>query len=206
MGFKDLWNQTKKKIYETIDKGNSEIKKYGATIRMTLYGKPILGGFLTRQVFLQEDGILVLSSDFKEDDILINSLFGLEEDEEIYVITEISDIEEIKELNFEKKIYQYPCRKVKYRALNDVFTEETMGFAYHEMTKEQQETLNKIKKELEEKTLVVKEKKEICFKLWQYFTECISYRLPDHYVMHTFVKIADDYVYDFSSLLLKLCV
>ena len=206
MSFKEIWNQAKQKIYDTIDKGNSEIKKYGATIRMSIYSRPILGGFLTRQVFFEEDGILMLTTDLKEDDIGLNSIIGIENDDELYVVTRISDDEEIKELKQEQKTYQYPCHKIQYRSLNDVFTEQTMGFAYHEMSSSQQEILNKIKKELENKTFAVKEKKEICFRLCQYFTECIAYRLPDHYVMHAFVKIADDYIEDFSSLLLKLCV
>ena len=124
--------------------------------------------------------------------------------EDIYVVTEIDEEEYTEELIKDGKTYTYPCHIVKYRPLNDVFTEQTMGMEYRELTEAQHETLNKIKKVIETKSLAVQVKKDVCLKLWQYFTECISYQLKDHYVMETFVKIADDYVDDFSALLLKL--
>lgn len=102
----------------------------------------------------------MLTTDLKEDDIGLNSIIGIENDDELYVVTRISDDEEIKELKQEQKTYQYPCHKIQYRSLNDVFTEQTMGFAYHKMSSSQQETLNKIKKELENKTFAVKEKRK----------------------------------------------
>ena len=51
MSFKEIWNRAKQKIYDTIDKGNSEIKKYGATIRIFFYRIPIFGVFITLKFF-----------------------------------------------------------------------------------------------------------------------------------------------------------
>lgn len=204
MGFKDLLNQAKQKVKETIDKGNSEIKKYSATIKMSIYSKPILGSFVSKKVFQGDNELEIATEDFKNDDIVLKTIFKLGEDETIYVVTEIDTEEHIKELVVEDKTFSYPCYTVKYRPLNDVFTEETMAMPYQELTEVQHEILEKIQKEIEGRSLAATEKKEAITKLWQYFTECISYQLKDYYVIDTFVKIADDYVTDFSSYLLKL--
>ncbi|MDE6655488.1 MAG: hypothetical protein K2J85_00685 [Anaeroplasmataceae bacterium] len=204
MGFKEIWNQTKRKLYEAIEKGNSELKKYSAGIQMVLYSKPMLGGFVTKQVFEGERELFVPIDAFKDKDIIIHTIFKLQNKDDIYVVTKIDEEEYIEELTTEGKTYTYPCHIVKYRTLNDVFTEETMGMVYREFSQPQHDTLNLIRKEIEKKPFAVQVKKEACMKLWQYFTECISYQLKDHYVMETFVKIADDYVEDFSALLLKL--
>ncbi|MDE6415075.1 MAG: hypothetical protein K2K48_06635 [Anaeroplasmataceae bacterium] len=203
MGLKEAFNQAKQKIKKTIEKGNSELKRYSASFQMIIYSKPILGGFVTKQVFEGENQLYIPISSFKND-IAINTIFKLQNMEDIYVVTEIDEEEYTEELIKDGKTYTYPCHIVKYRPLNDVFTEQTMGMEYRELTEAQHETLNKIKKVIETKSLAVQVKKDVCLKLWQYFTECISYQLKDHYVMETFVKIADDYVDDFSALLLKL--
>ena len=54
----------------------------------------------------------MLTTDLKEDDIGLNSIIGIENDDELYVVTRISDDEEIKELKQEQKTYQYPCHKI----------------------------------------------------------------------------------------------
>ncbi|MDE5547352.1 MAG: hypothetical protein K2I88_07795 [Anaeroplasmataceae bacterium] len=203
MGIKEALNQAKQKIKKTIEKGDSELKRYSASFQMIIYSKPNLGGFVTKQVFEGEDQLYIPINSFKND-ILVHTIFKLQNKDDIYVVTEIDEEEYTEELIKDGKTYTYPCHIVKYRPLNDVFTEETMGMAYRELTQEQHETLNQIKKEIEKKSLVLQVKKDVCLKLWQYFTECISYQLKDHYVMETFVKIADDFVNDFSALLLKL--
>ena len=203
MGFKDVLNQAKQQIKKTIEKTDSEIKRYSASFQMIIYSKPIMGGFVTKQVFEREDQLYIPISSFKND-ILIHTIFKLQNKEDIFVVTEIDDNEYIEELTKDGKTYTYPCHIVKYRPLNDVFTEETMGMEYQELNQTQHDTLNYIKKKIDDRTLAVQAKKEVCLKLWQYFTECISYQLKDHYVMDAFVKIADDYVEDFSALLLKL--
>lgn len=204
MGFKDLFNQAKQKVKETIDKGNSEIKKSAATIKMSIYSKPALGGFGSARVFKGEDGLEMAVEDFKKDELALKTIFKLEDDENIYVVTEIESEEHIKELVVEDKTFTYPCYTVKYRPLNDVFTEETMSMPYQELTEVQHDLLEKMKKEIDGRPLVATEKKEAIEQLWQYFTECISYQLKDYFLTDTFVKIADDYVTDFSSYLLKL--
>lgn len=203
MGLKEAWNQAKNKLQKTIEKGNSELKRYSASFQMILYSKPILGGFVTKQVFEGEDQLYIPISSFKND-LAVHTIFKLQNKDDIYVITEIDSEEYVEELIMDGKTYTYPCHIVKYRPLNDVFTEETMGLEFHELSEVQHEILNQIKKELEQKAFAVQAKKDVCMKLWQYFTECISCQLKDHYVMETFVKIADDYVEDFSALLLKL--
>ena len=204
MGFKDLFNQAKQKVKETIDKGNSEIKKYSATVKMSIYSKPVLGTFVSKKVFQGENTLEIAVEDFKNDDIVLETIFKLSDDETVYVITEIEKEEHIKELVVDNKAFTYPCYTVKYRPLNDVFTEETMAMPYQELTEVQHDLLAKIQKEIEGRSLAAPEKKEAITKLWQYFTECISYKLKDYFVTDTFVKIADDYVTDFSSYLLKL--
>ncbi|MDE7263447.1 MAG: hypothetical protein K2N64_02130 [Anaeroplasmataceae bacterium] len=207
MGLKDLFNQAKQKLQETIEKGDSELKKFSATKQMEIISKPVLGGFSIKKVFFEENQVLFIPiSAYNENIIQIKTLFRLADDEEIYVITEINNEEYIKEIQTEEKKYTYPCYSVKYRLLSDVFTEETTHIPYKELSSVQYETLNLIKREIDNKAFVAQNKKEICNKLWQYFTECISYQLKDHYVMEAFVKIADDYVEDFSALLLKLFV
>lgn len=204
MGLKDFWTQAKQKLQDTIDKGNSELKKYSASAQMTIYSKPIFGGFVTKQVFEGEEELFVPTQAFKENAIELNTIFRLKEKNDIFVVTFIDTEEYIEELTTEGKTYQYPCHIVKYRLLSDVFTEETMHMSYQELTPLQHDTLNQIQKEIEEKSFVYSSKKEACQKLWQYFTECISYQQNTHYVLDTFVKIADDLVEDFSVLLLKL--
>lgn len=205
MGLKEFFNQAKQKLQETIEKGDSELKKYSATKQMEIISKPVLGGFSIKKVFLEENHqFYVPVAAFKEDLIQLNTLFRLAEDEEIYVVTQIDKEEYIKEIEADEKKYTYPCYCVKYRLLSDVFTEETTGIPYQELSPVQHDTLNQIQKKIENKPLAAQNKKDVCNKLWQYFTECISYQLKDHYVMETFVKIADDYVEDFSALLLKL--
>ena len=203
MGLKDLVNQAKKKVKETIDKGNYELKKHSAASKMLIYSRPVLGSFASKPVFKKDNFLELAVEDFKND-ISIKTIFKLEDDETIYVITEISEEEHIKELKVDEKTFEYPCYTVQYRPLSDVFTEETFGLPYQELSEVQHTTLEKIQKEIASRSLVASEKKEAISKLWQYFTECISYQLKDHYVMDAFVKIADDYVPDFSSYLLKL--
>lgn len=206
MSFKELFTQAKQKIYRTIEEGNRELKKYSASTRMTIYSKPILGGFITKQIFLEENSLLVLSTDFKDGDLQIHSIVKVDGNDDFLVVEKIAEEEEIKTLRIDGKSYSYPCHKIFCRSLNDVFTEETMGYSYRELTEVQQNTIMEIRKELEKRSFAVKEKKEACFSLWQYFTECISYQMFDHYIMHTFVLIAKDYVADFSNRLLKLFV
>lgn len=203
MGLKEAWNQAKNKLQKTIEKGNKELKRYSASFQMILYSKPILGGFLTKQVFEGEEQLYIPISSFK-DDITLHTIFKLQNKEDIYVVTQIDQEEYTEELILDGKTYTYPCYIVKYLPLSDVFTEETMGIESKELSPMQYEILNQIKNEIEQRTLAVQVKKDVCLKLWQYFTECISCGLKDHYVMETFVKIADDYVEDFSALLLKL--
>ena len=203
MGFKDLFNQAKQKVKETIDKGNHELKKHSATVKMSIYSKPVLGAFVSKQVFKEESSLLIAVEDIKED-VFLHTIFKLEEDEEVYVVTGILEEEQTKEVVVNEKVFTYPCYTLQYRLLSDVFTEETFGLPYQELTEAKHDILNKMQAEIQGKSFAATEKKEAISKLWQYFTECITYQLKDHYVLDTFVKIADDYVTDFSSLLLKL--
>lgn len=203
MGLKELFHQAKQKVKLTLDKGNQELKKYTSASSMILYSKPVFGGFVSKPVFLIEGELLIPIEDIKED-VNIHTLFKLKEDDEVYVVTEMDTHERVQEIIEEEKHFIYKCYTVKYRNLNDIFTEETMHMSYQELSSAQQEVLNHILDEIKQKPLAVASKKEACLKLWQYFTECIEYGLKDHYVMETFVKIADDYVPDFSAYLLKL--
>lgn len=192
-------------LKQVIDRGNKEISKYRISRRMTLYSKPILGGFLTKQVFLEDGRIYLTVEDFKND-ITVHSLFGIEGMDEIFVITKLEEELHKTEVKTEKTAYSYDCYEIKYNSLHDLFYEETQGLPVYSLTEEQNEILQRIYKEVETKLFIVREKKHIFFKLWPYFIECITLRLKQHYLLKTFVRIAEDCVEDFSNQLLTLFV
>ena len=205
MGTNSLIEKGKGWIKQVMDRGNKEISKYRISRRMTLYSKPILGGFLTKQVFLEEGRIYLPIEDFKND-ISVHGLFGLEGMDDIFVITNIEEELHKTELKTEKTTYHYDCYEIKYDSLHHLFYEETQGLPVYSLTEEQNEILQRIYKEVETKLFIAREKKDIFFRLWTYFIECITYRLKQHYLLKTFVRIAEDCVEDFSNLLLTLFV
>ncbi|MDE6947421.1 MAG: hypothetical protein K2P14_09580 [Anaeroplasmataceae bacterium] len=204
MSFKDIWNRAKDKFNEVVEKGNKEIKKYQVTKKVSIYSLPILGGFVSAHAFLEQNKLYLLVNEVEEKEIKEEMIIGLSLDPELYVIKKMIKEEHKKEVKEENKTYSYNCYEAELVKLNDYFLEQTNQLPYKELTVHQVELLQTIHKTIEEKGLAVKDKKEVALKLWQYFTECISYGLKDHFIMHTFSKIANDYIEDFSSYLLKL--
>lgn len=204
MGFKDFFSKAKTKLNETIEKGNKELARFQNTKCVTIYDKPVLGGFVFIRAFYEGNKLLIPVSSFERGELKINTIIGLDQDEEYYVIKEISEETILKEVKNENKSYEYECYEVSYDILNDVFTDEVDGLPCFELTKEQRNFLDALRKEIESNSLAMKGKKEFCLNLWQYFVECIEYRLKEHYVVFTFSRIANEYVKDFSSYIIKL--
>lgn len=204
MGFKDIFSKAKTKLNEAVEKGNKELAKFQNTKCVTIYDKPVLGGFVFIRAFYEGNKLLVPVTSFERGELKNKTIIGLDDDEEYYVITSISDEPLIKEVKNEEKTFTYECYEVTYAILNDEFTEEVDGLPFYELTKGQREILDAIRKEIDQKSLAMKGKKEFCLNLWQYFVECIEYRLRDHYIVFTFSRIANEYVSDFSSYLIKL--
>lgn len=203
MGFKDLVNKAKDKLQDAIEKGSSAISRLQNTKDVTVYSKPILGGFEKRKAFF-ENGKLLFPIENDDEPLEVKTIIGLEDDDEYYVITSISTDLVDKTITKDDKAFSYECKEVFYEVLNDEFTNDVDGLPFYDLTEQQEDVLNNIKKLIEAKNLAMKEKKEFCLNMWQFFTECIQYRLKDHYVMITFARIANEYVDDFSTYLLKL--
>lgn len=204
MGFKDLLDKTKKKINETIEKSNMSLKKFQNTKVVTIYSKPILGGFETKRAFYEDGKLLFPIDDFEENLIQENTIIGLDEDQEYYVIKTVDHNPIKKSVQLEKDSFIYDCYEVSYDILNDAFTEDVDGLPFYELTVEQEQLLNEIRKKIENYNLAMKSKKELCLHLWELFVECIEYRKKDHYIVITFSRIASEYVDDYATYLIKL--
>ena len=204
MGFKDLIDKTKKKLNETIEKSNMSIKKFQNTKLVTIYSKPVFGGFDTKRAFFEENKLLFPIEDFDDDLIQENTIIGLDEDQEYYVIQKIDKTIVQKIVQLEKDSFCYECYEVTYMILNDASTDDVDGLPFYELTVQQEELLNEIRKKIESYNLAMKSKKEFCLHLWELFVECIEYRKKDHYIVIAFSRIATEYVDDYATYLIKL--
>lgn len=204
MAIKDIFKKAKDKVNSVIEKGNSSLAKFNNTKFVKLYSMPIIGGFVCKRAFYEGDKLLFPTKSFIKEEVKVNTIIGLNEDSEYYVITKVNPEVVNKTIIDDDKEYTYECYEAEYGILNNVFTNEVDGLPFYDLTKEQEETLNEIRTLIESKQIIVKAKKDFCLNLWQYFTECIQYRLKNHYIMITFTKIASEYIEDFSTYLLRL--
>ncbi|MDE5715525.1 MAG: hypothetical protein K2I42_05265 [Anaeroplasmataceae bacterium] len=204
MGIKDVFSKAKTKVNEIVEKGNSSLTKLNNTKSVTFYSSPIVGGFIIKKAFYEEKKLLFPKENFNKNDIKKNAIIGLNDDLEYYVITWISEDTIIKEVEVNHKKYTYECYEVTYGILNDEFTNEVTGVPYTELTENQFEIMREIKTKIEAKSLAMKGKKEFCLNMWQYVIECIEYQLKDHYILICFAKIANEYIDDFSTYLIRL--
>ena len=204
MSFKSVLDKAKNKFNELVDRGNSELKKFQNTKEVILFSQPVLGGFTRKRAFYEEKKLLFPINQFDKDEIIIDTLIGLDEDKECYVITGLNEDPIIKEVKVEGKVFTYECYEATYEILNDAFTNDVDGLPFYELTVEQEKLLNALRIEIENNLLAMKEKKELCLELWKYFTECIQYHIKDHYVVIAFSRIAKEYVKDYPTYLIKL--
>ena len=204
MGLKNLFSKAKSKLNEAVEKGNSGLTKFSNTKNVTFYSSPVIGGFLIKKAFYEDDRLLFPKENFKPEDIKVHAIIGLNEDQEYYVITNVSETLVTKEVSTGGKTYTYSCYEVFYSILNDEFTNDVEGLPFYELTEKQHKALDQIKLKIEAKSLANPEKKEFVLNLWQYVTECIGYQLKEHYIMLCFAKIANEYVDDFSTYLIQL--
>lgn len=204
MGVKDVWSKAKEKAGKLIEKGNEELKKMTGTKAVVLYSKPVFGGFVSKRAFYEGDELWFPVADFDKEDIEANAIIGLDEDEEYYIISEITFDSVQKEIVKDDKVFSYECYVVKYQILNDYFTDEVEGLPFHDLTKQQSEILKEIRQKIENKSLAMKDKKEFCLNLWHFFQECIQYQLKAHPVVITFSRIASEYIDNYSDYLIKL--
>ncbi len=204
MSFKSIIDKAKNKFNEFIDKGNSELKKFQNTKDVILYSQPVLGGFVRKRAFYEDGKLLFPTNQFEKDEIICDTLIGLDDDKEYYVIRSLSPDPIIKEVKTLEKVFTYECYEATYEILNDSFTKDVDGLPFYELTVEKEKLLNDLRIEIENNPLALKEKKELCLELWKYFTECIQYNIKDHYVVIAFSRIAKEYVKDYSTYLIKL--
>ncbi len=204
MGFKDFVSKAKEKINGVLEKGNSELKKMQNTKYVTLYSRPVIGGFVNKKAFFEDDKLLFPTKDFDEESIAVNTIIGLDDDEEYYVITSLDKQITQKTITVEEKTYTYDCYVATYDILNDAFTNDVDGLPFYELTVEQEQILNDIREHIEQKGLAMKNKKDFCLNLWQFFVECIEYHQRDHYIVIAFSRIASEYVEDYSTYLIRL--
>lgn len=204
MGFKDFVSKTKDKLNQVLEKGNSELKKILNTKFVTLYSHPVVGGFVTKKAFFEDQKLLFPVNDFDEEDIQINTIIGLDQDEEYYVITSLNKEIVQKTIVVDDKSFTYDCYEASYDILNDAFTNDVDGLPFHELSEKQEKVLNEIKEKIEQRSLAMKSKKDFCLNLWQFFVECIEYQKKDHYIVIAFSRIASEYVEDYSTYLIEL--
>lgn len=204
MKIKEFMNKAIDKVEAVFDKGNAEIKKVMNTKEVVFFSHPIFGGFVSKRAFYEDKKLLFPISNLSNIEISENSIIGLDNDEEYYVITNFSKEIVIKEYEMDEKTYCYECYAVEYDILNDHFTDDVQNLPFCELSEEQEEVLETIKKEILEYSLTLKSKKEFCLNLWSFFKECVQYRIKDHYIVVAFSRIANEYVEDYPALLLKL--
>ena len=204
MSIKNILSQAKNKLEKVIEKGSSEIRRFFNTKYIKIYSKPVLGGFKSEKAFVEDSKLFFPVSRFDKDDVQINTIIGIDNDEEYYVIKEISECTVVKEITIEDKKYEYECYEVNYNILNDEFTNDVDCLPFYDLTKEQNDILEKIREEINKRDLTVRDKKEFCLNLWNFFVECIQYRLKNHYIVIAFSRIASDYVEDYSTYLINL--
>ena len=204
MGFKKLVNRAKTKIVEVIDKGNEEIKKIKNTKDVFFYASPVIAGFEAKRAFYEDDKLYFPVNEFDKDLICLEAIIGLDDDKEYYMIIDVSEDTIIKEVKDGDKVYSYECYEVDYDILNDVFGDAVNNLPYYDLNDKQKQLLQEIKEKLDSKSIALKGRKNVCLDLWQYFVECIQYRLTDYTVVITFSRVATQYIDDFSTYLIKL--
>lgn len=119
---------------------------------------------------------------------------------------EITSVLEASSKTVEKegKQYTYSYYPAEYAILNDVFSEEVSGLVQSELTDRQKEILAELKQELENQSTIFKTKKEIGLILYNYFYECVQYRLKNHYLVRAFSRLVQDGIQDYTEKVLLL--
>lgn len=149
--------------------------------------------------WLEENKILFTDLE----DVEIHTLVGIPDDPELYVITSVLEASS-KTVEKEGKQYTYSYYPAEYAILNDVFSEEVSGLVQSELTDRQKEILAELKQELENQSTIFKTKKEIGLILYNYFYECVQYRLKNHYLVRVFSRLVQDGIQDYTEKVLLL--
>ena len=201
---KDIFKVVKDKTIDVIDKGNSELKKFTNTKEVAFISSPVIAGYETKKAFYEEGKLLFPVDQHEEELFEINGIIKLDDDENYYVIKNINLEPVTKTIYKDEKSFDYECYEVTYANLKDEFENDVKDFHLYALTIEQENILNEIRKQINEKTLAVKGKKSTCLDLWVYFVRCIQLHLKNHYTILTFSKLANEYVDNFPGYLINL--
>ena len=195
MAIKDMMQKMK----EWKEKGLKSYYLWKDTVSVSIYSKPNSYGFLQKKGWLEENKILFTDLE----DVEIHTLVGIPDDHELYVITSVLEASS-KTVEKEGKQYTYSYYPAEYAILNDVFSEEVSGLVQSELTDRQKEILAELKQELENQSTIFKTKKEIGLILYNYFYECVQYRLKNHYLVRAFSRLVQDGIQDYTEKVLLL--
>ena len=195
MAIKDMMQKMK----EWKEKGLKSYYLWKDTVSVSIYSKPNSYGLLKKKGWLEENKILFTDLE----DVEIHTLVGIPDDPELYVITSVLEASS-KTVEKEGKQYTYSYYPAEYAILNDVFSEEVSGLVQSELTDRQKEILAELKQELENQSTIFKTKKEIGLILYNYFYECVQYRLKNHYLVRAFSRLVQDGIQDYTEKVLLL--
>ena len=195
MAIKDMMQKMK----EWKEKGLKSYYLWKDTFSVYIYSKPNSYGLLKKKGWLEENKILFTDLE----DVEIHTLVGIPDDPELYVITSVLEASS-KTVEKEGKQYTYSYYPAEYAILNDVFSEEVSGLVQSELTDRQKEILAELKQELENQSTIFKTKKEIGLILYNYFYECVQYRLKNHYLVRAFSRLVQDGIQDYTEKVLLL--
>ena len=201
---KDIFKVVKDKTLDVIEKGNFELKKFTNTNDVAFISSPVIAGYETKKAFYEEGHLLFPVDQYEEELFEINGIIKLEDDDTYYVIKDIKLDPVTKIIENDDKTFEYNCYEVSYKPLEEEFENDVKGLHLYALTIEQENILNEIRKQINDKTIVVKGKKSTCLDLWVYFVRCIQLHLQDHYTILAFTKLADGLVDDFSTKVVKL--
>ena len=191
--------EKKKKMKEWKEKGLKSYYLWKDTVSVSIYSKPNSYEKKKKKGWLEENKILFTDLE----DVEIHTLVGIPDDPELYVITSVLEASS-KTVEKEGKQYTYSYYPAEYAILNDVFSEEVSGLVQSELTDRQKEILAELKQELENQSTIFKTKKEIGLILYNYFYECVQYRLKNHYLVRAFSRLVQDGIQDYTEKVLLL--
>lgn len=201
---KDIFKVVKDKTIDVIEKGNLELKKFNNTKDVAFISSPVIAGYETKKAFYEEGCLLFPIDQYEEEIFEINGIIKLEDDDNYYVIKDIKLDPVTKIIENDDKTFEYNCYEVYYKLLEEEFEKDVKDLHLYALTIDQENILNEIRKQINDKTIVVKGKKSTCLDLWVYFVRCIQLHLKNHYTIITFSKLANEFVEDFPVLLINL--
>lgn len=201
---KDIFKVVKDKTLDVIEKGNSKLKKFTNTKDVSFISSPVIAGYETKKAFYEEGYLLFPVDQYEEELYEINGIIKLEDDDTYYVIKDIKLEPVIKTIEKDEKTFEYNCYEVHYKPLEEEFENDVKDLHLYALTIEQENILNEIRKQINDKAIVVKGKKNTCLDLWVYFVRCIQLHLKNHYTIITFSKLANEFVENFPVLLINL--